>query len=150
MHTTTFHSSSDASPIDRVLTVAILSPLALSKRVDTEVRKERGGGASPALDRAYSARVSELTRTRIHLCSLFFFPFSTCWYGFEFKGSRAMKPRGPQKAKSRRRHRRGGSNKQLLRSSFNRPSVRCGPSTRLGRHLRSRFRCSMCSAVRMD
>lgn len=71
MHTTTFHSSSDASPIDRVLTVAILSPLALSKRVDTEVRK-RKRGASPALDRAYSARVSELTRTRIHRCSLFF------------------------------------------------------------------------------
>merc|ERR1711928_114813 len=56
-----------------------------------------GRGASPALDRAYSARVSELTRTRIHRCSQFFFPFSTCWYGFEFKGSRAMKPRGPRK-----------------------------------------------------
>ena len=46
MHTTTFHSSSDASPIDRVLTVAILSPLALSKRVDTEVRKKKEGGFS--------------------------------------------------------------------------------------------------------
>merc|ERR1712035_283787 len=98
-----------------------------------------GGGFSPALDRAYSARVSELTLAHGYTAVLyFFFPFSTCWYGFEFKGSRAMKPRGPQKAKSRRRHRRGGSKKQLLRSSFNRPSVRCGPSTRLGRHLRSR------------
>lgn len=37
-----------------------------------------------------------------------------------------------------------------VRSSFDRPSVRCGPSEKLGRHLRSRFRCSMCSAVRMD
>lgn len=51
MHTTTFHSSSDASPIDRVLTVAILSPLALSKRVDTEVRKERGGLLQPSTER---------------------------------------------------------------------------------------------------
>ncbi len=44
----------------------------------------------------------------------------------------------------------------LLRPAYvfvhhiNRPSVRCGPSAKLGRHLRSRFRCSMCSAVRMD
>lgn len=40
--------------------------------------------------------------------------------------------------------------KQRLSFIINRPSVRCGPSAKLGRHLRSRFRCSMCSAVRMD
>lgn len=40
--------------------------------------------------------------------------------------------------------------RQPVRSSIDRPSVRCGPSAKLGRHLRSRFRCSMCSAVRMD
>ena len=77
-----------------------------------------------------------------------------CWYGFEFKRSRAVKPRGRQKAKLFFSPKPGKERRQpktkLLRSSFNRPSVRCGPSTRLGRHLRSRFRCSMCSAVRMD
>jgi hypothetical protein len=48
--------------------------------------------------------------------------------------------------------RTGSLNTHNLGISFNinRPSVRCGPSAKLGRHLRSRFRCSMCSAVRMD
>lgn len=68
------------------------------------------------------------------------------WVVFEIERARCValsdSAAHDPEAESARKH-------QLLRSYFNRPSVRCGPSTKLGRHLRSRFRCSMCSAVRM-
>lgn len=63
--------------------------------------------------------------------------YSTAAFGLEPSMKTAAQPRSAART-------------YVLSFNINRPSVRCGPSAKLGRHLRSRFRCSMCSAVRMD
>lgn len=102
LHTSQFHAPSDT--VFRRAWPQILSPLALSKQTITEV--EREFNASTSTENIY-----------------FFNEIHIKWYGFEFKESR-----GTEAARSPESKAFCPKAKRLLRSSFNRPSVRCGPS----------------------
>ena len=83
-----------------------------------------------------------LPRQRIYI---FLTKYISNGTGLNLRNRGALKPHGPQKAKPFARKQKGF----YVHHSTD-PQSDVARATRLGRHLRSRFRCSMCYAVRMD